>query len=89
MLPARLAVRQIPNSTREKTDCISSLATRADLDDQLLLSRPVSQPKSESVADSRDKWVVGSVALGFWCFFESMRTWRMHIGPGSGFTGHG
>jgi hypothetical protein len=53
MSPARLAVLQIPNSTREKTDYTSSPATPAARDEVLLLSRPVSLPKSARDADSK------------------------------------
>jgi len=53
MSPARLAVLQIPNSTREKTDCTSSPATPAVRDEVLLPSRPVSLPKLARDADSK------------------------------------
>jgi hypothetical protein len=53
MSPAKPADLQILNSTRERTDCISLLATLAVPDEVLLLLRLVSLPKLESVADSR------------------------------------
>ena len=56
MLPARPVDRQILSSTKERTDCISLLATPVVLDDPLPLSRPVSLHKSERDADSKDRW---------------------------------
>jgi hypothetical protein len=57
MLLAKLAVHQIPSSTKERTDCSSSLATLVDLDEVLLLSRLVSLLKSEREEDNRVRWV--------------------------------
>lgn len=68
MSPAKHADPQIPNSTREKTDCISSPAIPVDPDDLLLLSRPVSLLKSERDVDNRvrelvvKKWASSSSA---------------------------
>jgi len=53
MLPARPADPQIPNSTRERTDCISSLAIHAAPDEVLLPLRPVSLPRSVRDVDNR------------------------------------
>jgi hypothetical protein len=67
MLPARLAVLQTPNSTREKTDCTSSPATPAVRDEVLPPSRPVSLPKSARDADSRARKVLLGV-LDYWVY---------------------
>jgi len=56
MSPAKPADPQIPNSTRERTDCTLSLATPAVPDEVLLPSRPVSLPKSERDGDSKVRW---------------------------------
>jgi hypothetical protein len=55
MLPARRAGLQTLNSTREKTDCTSLLATPVDLVAVLLPSRLVSPLKSARDADNRAK----------------------------------
>ena len=60
---ARPADRQTPSSTREKTVCTSSLATHADHDEVLLLSRLVSQLKLASEEDSRVRLVRCSMVL--------------------------
>ena len=84
MSPARPADPQTPNSTKEKTDCISLPAIPAVPDDPLQQSRPVSLPKSAREEDSRvrglvDDWTwhydssvrgsVLSIALGIWTCF--------------------
>lgn len=67
MSPAKPADPQILNSTRERTDCISSLATRADLDDLSLRSRQVSLLKSERDEDSKVR-VCNTLAIHAWVF---------------------
>lgn len=67
MSPAKPADLQTPNSTRERTDCTSSLATPAALDDPSQQSRPVSLPKLARDADNKVKkfavlhWRIGAV----------------------------
>lgn len=60
MLPARLADPQIQNSTRERTGCISSLATHAGPDAVLLPSRLVSLPKLVRDVDNRVRGGISS-----------------------------
>lgn len=74
MSPAKPADPQILSSTRERIDCISSLAIHADLDDQLQPLRPVSLHKSERDADSKVRgwlrWHLGVLVfriLGWEC----------------------
>ncbi len=64
MSPVKPADRQIPSSTRERTDCTSSPAIHVGLDDQSLPSRPVSQPKSARDVGNKVKGLVGLVVWG-------------------------
>ena len=56
MLLAKPADPQIPSSTRERTDCISSLATHVVQDAVSPPSRLVSLPKSERDEDNKVRW---------------------------------
>jgi len=58
MSPAKPADPQILSSTRERTDCTLSLATRVVLDAVLQLSRLVSLHRLAKDADSRAKDMV-------------------------------
>ena len=79
MSPAKPADLQIPSSTRERTDCTSSLATPADLDEVSLLSRLVSLHRSERDADSKVKKIGWTVASGWSKSYRSFQRWRMHM----------
>jgi hypothetical protein len=92
MLLAKLADPQIRNLTRERTDCISLLATHAVLDEVLLLSRRVSLPKSARDGDSRARGYnryPGSFGCGTFCescesiLSIAMRAFGIHFAVGS------
>lgn len=76
MSPARLAVLQTPNSTRERTDCTSSPATPAVHDEVSLPSRPVSLPKSAKDADSKARKALLPEALDYWVMNERTFCWK-------------
>ena len=61
MSPAKPADLQTPNSTKERTDCTSSLATPAALDDPSQQSRPVSLPKSARDVDNKVKYLASYI----------------------------
>lgn len=85
---ARRADPQILSSTRERTDCISSLAIHVDLEDLSQPSRLVSLHKSERDADSKVK---GLIARTSWGSGVSNLGLGMHIEHwlgGSGRTAH-
>ena len=64
---AKPADRQIPNLIKGRTDSTSSPAIHADLDEVLLLSRPVSLPRSESVGDNKVRGWTGRLSWHFEC----------------------
>lgn len=76
---AKPADPQTPNSTRERTDCISSPATHADLVVVLLLSRLVSLLKSERDADNKVK-VLNDGEMAAWdTLYYEPRGWSLSM----------
>jgi hypothetical protein len=70
---AKPADPQTPNSTRERTDCISSLVTHAALVVVSLLSRLVSLLKSERDADNKAKKLIDGEMVAWNIFYTGPR----------------